>query len=237
MISGADLNRHRHRKFYILMTTIVVGAILILMLINDQGELVLTGSSIGVSEDSSKAEEKVLREEGVEFRLDFSAIPGVQEETKFKSAEIVFMDLSTNIKINEEEMELKGLEQVVMEIEDFEGEVDFDELSISLKGEGAKITVNGIVISTKGQMAISFGGLVYSALKISDIELGSVDLGEGSGRLAIEEKMSYDLNSEEIKMDNFKGDLGIGLDDENLIVMEGEVSSLSIKGDFDLILN
>jgi hypothetical protein len=216
-----------------------VGAILILMLMNEDVKefSFLTGSSVGVGIDS---EERILEEmsrgEEITVRLDFDTAPEVKESTWLKSVKITFDDLSTKVRINEEELELKGLEGVEVEIVDFRGELDFDEISISLNGEGDKLVVNGIEISTKGKkMEISFKNLIYNSLAMEGVRLSLVNLDEGSGELAIGEKLNYKLDNEEISLKEFEGDLSVGLG-ESLMVMEGEVNGVSIEGEFDLTL-
>lgn len=239
---GQPMGQHNHsRKFYILLTTIILGAILILTLINDEGELsFFTGSSIGLNEGVNE-EEKALKElsagEEIEVRLNFDIVPEAKEETSFKSVKVIFDDLSTKIKINEEELELKGLENVEMELDDFSGKLNFDEISISLNGEGARMIINGIEISTKGKMVISFKNLVYDSLMLEGVELSLVNFREGSGELALGEKLNYAIENEKLALNNFKGDLSVGLSNESLMVMEGKVSGVSIEGEFSLTLS
>jgi len=230
--------KHSHKRLYLLLTTVVVGAILLLTLMND-GESFdfFTGSSIGFSSDDEKRISRdVVRGEEIAMELSFDAAPEVQDETRFRSIRILFDDLSTKIKINEEELELKGLKQVEMEVSEFSGEIAFDEISISLKGEGEKLTVNGIEISAKGKLEISFRDLVYESLSIEEVQLNSVVFAEGSGELALAERLDYRLDNEEVELEGFEGDLSVGFGNESLVVMEGVIKSISVEGDFDLTL-
>lgn len=239
---GHNPHPHHHTKFYILLTTVVVGAILILLLVNEKGELSLTGSSVGIGGDVlSDEEEKAVLEDlsrggEIEFRLELDRAPEVKEETKLKGARVVFNDLSSKVKINEEELELRGLEKIEMEVEGFEGEVSFDEIIFSLKGKGDKIKINGIEISTKGKMEILFNGLVYEELRLEGVKFNLMVFGKGSGELALGGRIKYELEEEKITINTFRGDLSIGEDNESLVVVEGDLSGISTEGEFGLTI-
>jgi len=234
MVIGHGGRPHRHKGFYIFLMTAVVGIILILLLINDEGEFILTGSSIGIEGEEDEAE-KVLGKSEIGLKLSFDTVPEVREKIKLESVELVFEDLSSKINVNEEELELKNLDVVNMDIDGFDGEIDFNEISISLKGKAEKVMVNGIEISSKGKtMKISFNSLVYESLKLSEMELSSIEFGEGKGELLVEERMNYNLENEEVEVNGFEGDLSVGLDEESLVVLEGTVSGFLTEGEFDL---
>lgn len=238
MIPGHP-TRHTHKRFYLFLTTVVVGAILLLTLLNDEGEFgFLTGSSIGLEDKAAeeKALEEISRGEEIEVKLNFDIVPEAGEETSSKLIKLTFDDLTSKIKINEEELELKNLEQVEMEIEDFGGELDFDEMSISLMGKGNSVTINGIEISTKGKMEVSFKDLIYETLGIEGTKLNLMEFGEGSGKLVIGDKLDYSINNEEVTLTSFEGDLSVGLGNESLVVLEGIVGGISVEGEFDLTL-
>jgi hypothetical protein len=234
---------HRpHRKNYLVLTTVVVGVILILMLLNDnKGINFSTGSSIGLDNIiGGRGEVEVLDEiskgEELGIELSFDSVPSVKENTIFDSVTIIFGDLKTKIKINEEELELKGLEKAEMTIVDFEGELYFDNMGISLNGEGGKVVINGIEISTKGKMDLSFNDLVYNYFDLKGVELNLLNFETGSGKMVMEEKLDYTLENEEIEFKTFDGDLSVGLDNESLVIIGGTVKGIFIEGEFDLTL-
>ncbi len=236
---------HRpHRRNYLVLTTVVVGAILILMLLNNNDGLNFsTGSSIGLDniiggggEEEGAVLDEISKGEELGIQLEFDSVPAVEEDTEVGSVKIVFSDLRTKIKINEEELELKGLDKAEMTIVDFEGEVLFDDIGISLDGKSGKIIVNGIEISTKGKLDISFNNLVYGSLELEGIEISLLNFEMGSGKMVMEEKLDYRLEDEEIEFKDFEGDLSIGLDDESLVSMDGTVKGIFIEGEFDLTL-
>lgn len=239
MTMGHPIRPHHSRRFYIFLTTVVVGAILILTLIND-GESrfdFLTGSSIGLDEAEEQILEEELRENGeIEAYLNFDIVPEVEEKTELGSLRVIFDDLNTKIKINEEELELKGLEMVEMEVNDFDGDLSFDDMSVSLKGEGKVVVVNGIEISGKEKMDISFSNLVYESLELEGVELSLLDFEEGSGELLMEGKLDYKLDNEAIELTGFEGNMMVGVNNESLVTMEGKVNGVSVEGEFDLTL-
>ncbi|MBR9683847.1 hypothetical protein GOV03_04885, partial [Candidatus Woesearchaeota archaeon] len=207
-MSHHENSSHSHKRFYLVLTTVVVGAILLLTLMNDGDKFdFFTGSSIGLisSEDKLIMKESIKNSGEIEIQLNFDTVPEVQEETRLDLIRVVFDDLNTNIKINEEELELKGLEKVEMEVRDFNGELIFDEISVSLIGESTSVMINGIEISTKGTMDISLGDLFYESLDIEGVQLNSVDFSEGSGNLAMAERLNYDLDQEQILLTGFYG--------------------------------
>jgi len=247
MLGHPAAQPHHHRRFYILITTVVVGAILILMLLNDKGDLSLTGSTIGMYSDegaelSENDEAALLKElnskETMDFKFGFDSVPSILEkETKMDLLRIMFDDLNNKIKINEEELDLKGLKDVELMVSNFKGEVEFDEISLSLKGEGDKVVINGIEISTKGLMEISMRNLVYDTLEVLGLKIGAFETEEGRGELGIGEKLNYDLDFESVAVQGFKGDLSVGLNNDSLLMMNGIVRGIAVEGEFDLTLS
>jgi len=250
MVTGHAL--HNHHKFYILTATIVVGAILILLLVNDKGEFnFLTGGVVGVNDGggvvSEGSDEEELIDVGREeeefvggltgIKLDFNLVPRVKEETEINSIKLVSEDLDTKIKINEDELQFKGLEKVELGISNFKGELEFNEISVSLDGEGDKIVVNGMELSNRGKIEISFGDLAYETLDLTEVMLKEIELEKGDGELVIEDKMNYLLDKEGVKIEDFKGDLGVGLDEENLLLIDGTIGGITVKGKYEMVLN
>lgn len=237
-MTGGTGHSHQHKKFYILMSTLIVGAILLLLLVNEDGKFsILTGATTGFGGgERSELAAGSGEGTGVKIKLDFDTVPTVKEETSVKSVRIIFDYLGNKIKINEEELELKDLKDIVMEISNFQGEVDFDGRDISLSGEGEKVKVNGIEISTQGKMEISFSDLVYKKLKLEEVGLELVDFEEGSGELTAGERMRYGLAKERIKMSNFQGNLAVG-EGESLMGAEGAVERILVEGEFSLSIS
>ncbi len=237
---------HHSRRFYILVTTVVVGAIMLLLLAND-GKLGLTGSAVGILGastvsnaidgnpettplDTSKPTTKIG------LTLSYNTIPKVkQENTKISTLSIKFNDPQTKITLNEETLELKGLKSAELDINNFQGEIDFDGTSLSLNGVATKAKVNGIGISTKKAMKLSFAGLVYDSLKINGANLKSLSFVEGDGNLKVQPKLTYKLTyKDQLKMNHYQGSLDVS--ENRLVSLQGTASGLSVQGDYNFNL-
>lgn len=239
MTTGTVKHSSHGRRYYILLITIMVGILLVILLINDEGSLPLTGSAIGAEKGFEKGmEESEKGKNEIKFTLSFDNVPEIEETNTLGLLRLNFNELSTKIKVNEEELELKGLSDINMEIAGFEGKFNFDEEAISLDGEAERLLVNGIEISSKGKIKISFNSLAYNTLEALDAAINTVNSKEGSGSLVVgENKMSYNLAYEKVRAANFRGEVKVGLNNQSLMLMEGEAASLLVGGDFNLVVN
>ncbi|MFH1682296.1 MAG: hypothetical protein ABIA37_00715 [Candidatus Woesearchaeota archaeon] len=237
---------HHHKRAYLFLITLIVGALLVVLVVKDDGSVnPLTGSSIGIAGEEKEesismdtiAKTKTSNKGKVmDFSLSFDNAPHIQEETQIKELIFTFKDPTSSIKINAEELELKNLEEIKIIIINFDGKVDFDETVLSLQGKGESITINGMEISTKGKMDLSFSNLVYETMKISEIALSSLDFGEGSGSLSAGEKMDYVLSYDQLLVTGFEGDFSVGMDNQSLVTTKGQITGLSIRGEVDLMI-
>lgn len=242
-----------HLRFYIFMVTLVVGGLFFLLFMNDDGTSgnglisAITGySSANISEEtaeetSDQFEEfnqllgggsKVKNYRNIPMVLSFNRIPVVEKEAKISKVDLEFDDLSTTIMVNGDQLELNNLKEVELSIEGFAGLVNFGSSELSLSGTARRIEVNDIAFSSEKDVPIVFQGLNYGRLHISDIELKDLELGEGDGKLAVGEKLSYILDDEEVKMIYFNGALTIdkGARNATSLVMEGDVQGLYTGG-------
>lgn len=242
-----------HLRFYIFMVTLVVGGLFFLLFMNDDGTSgnglisAITGySSANISEEtaeetSDQFEEfnqllgggsKVKNYRNIPMVLSFNRIPVVEKEAKISKVNLEFDDLSTTIMVNGDRLELNNLKEVELSIEGFAGLVNFGSSELSLSGTARRIEVNDIAFSSEKEVPIVFQGLNYGRLHISDIELKDLELGEGDGKLAVGEKLSYILDDEEVKMIYFNGALTIdkGARNATSLVMEGDVQGLYTGG-------
>tara|TARA_Y100000310_G_C20608910_1_gene776974 strand:+ start:134 stop:877 length:744 start_codon:yes stop_codon:yes gene_type:complete len=239
--------RHHSRRFYILVTTVVVGAIMLLLLVND-GKLSLTGSTVGILGGSTVSKEGIkLNSEttsgsseatrNVKVNFNYNAVPKFkQDQIKLTSLLVKFNDPQTKIGINEETLELKGLKSAELEIGDYQGSIDFDGTSISLQGQAGRLKVNGIGISTKKTMKLSFSGLVYDSLRLSGANMASLSFAEGDGSMKVKQKFSYQFAyDDKITLTNYQGSFYIS--DYRMIYMDGVASSVSAQGEFNLNLS
>lgn len=234
---------HSHRRAYLFLITAVVGALLVLMIIKDDGSInPLTGSSIGIGSEvdplNSGLGNSAAKNRGdkTDFSVSFDRAPHLKEETQFSELSFTFKDPSAKIKVNSEELELKNINEIRMMVSNFEGKVDFNEAILSLQGKAESITINGMEISTKGKMDLSFTGLVYEQLSIFDVSVSSLDFGEGSGSFYAGEKMTYSLEHDQLKITGFIGDITIGISNQSLVTVDGQITGLVVKGAVNLVL-
>ena len=237
---------HHSRRFYILVTTVVVGAIMLLLLFND-GKLGLTGSTIGILGASTVTQAvtgksvDVVSDTGtlnqnIGLVFNYNSVPKIKQESiKVNSISIKFNDPQTKISLNEETLELKGLKKADLEISDFQGSMDLDSTSLTLKGVAIKAKVNGIGISTKKSMKLSFDGLVYDSLRINGANLNSLSFLEGDGTLKVQQKLSYKLDyKDQISMNKFQGSMDIS--DKRMVFLAGVSNGLAVQGDYNFNL-
>ncbi|MBT4651082.1 hypothetical protein HOC13_01015 [Candidatus Woesearchaeota archaeon] len=240
MIGNPTSHRHKN-KYYVLLTTIVIGAILVIMLINEDNNFLTNavvgedGSILSVQEKEIDVEGIVPKGERISLKVELDTVPKVSEgNVKAETIELKFRDLSAKIKVNEEELELQNLEEVDMLLEGFDGELEFDYFGTSATGEADRLVVNGISFSTKGTLEVSFKELSYDSLEIVNTKFESLNVNEGSGSLNIQDKLDYKLNDEELLISGFQGGLFINGTDSSL---EGEVDGFSVTGRLTMSVN
>ena len=245
---------HHHVRFYIVMATLVLAMVVFVLYLNDDNNGVsLTGAITGyvsgdegttettttqlstqeTNEDSSATPYLTKEESGREVNIDlsFEEIPTVeQSKVKIKGMELRFDDLSTKINVNDDRLELNNLEEVNLRISDFSGDFSLDERGISLDGTTKILDVNGISLSSKKEISISFKDLDYSFLSIDEIELNNLELPTGNGELKVSEKLTYELEQEEVKLNYFNGRLSINELNGTGVNMLGIARGIDVSG-------
>lgn len=246
---------HRHLRFYVIMVTFVIIGIFFLLLANDSENFSLTSAMVGIINDSTDSEAEL--EEGketatgesskeelgknprqavgkdfkeVSFLLFYDQIPTVKQETAVSEIVLGFDDLSTNIDVNGDRLELSNLQQVVLQIKDFDGELSFDRQSFSLDGKAKGLAINNIALSSKGEIEISFDNLEYSFLSLDDVELTMLELPRGNGEITLAEKLTYGLEQELVEMYYFNGLIIVDFEAESLVQMEGIARGVGVSG-------
>jgi hypothetical protein len=119
--------------------------------------------------------------------------------------ELDFDDLTTNIQVNDDNLELNGLSEVSLRLKGFKGTIDFDLNGFSLEGTAKRIEVNDISLSSKDELKISFDGLRYRRFSLEDVELKEVTFDGSSGSLRLRDKLDYTLDNEEVKLYQYIG--------------------------------
>jgi hypothetical protein len=248
-----------HTRNYIVIITLVIGAIFLFLFLNNNTEGVsLTSAFVGGSEDiatngegteshslfsTDKKTEEVIEvkkvdksKEDIELELTFDQIPEVNKESKLEEIQLTFDDLSTKINVNNDRLELNNLKSVNLKIESFEGNIQFNDLGVSVEGTAKTIAVNDIALTSRGEIKIAFEDLDYGSLSVKGLELKQLDLPRGNGELQIGDKLQYSLDSEELSLYKFNGELTLVREGETSLEMSGMSSSIGVTGE-ELTLN
>jgi hypothetical protein len=244
-----------HFRFYLVMVTLVVVGIFFLLLTNNGedkvglitssaiksfgGEGALVNSEVEASADEIEKDEQVFlksisNSNEVDVKLTSDAIPTISKKTKIKDMQLTFDDLTTKININNDKLELNNLKEVVLIVKGFEGNADINDEGISLDGIAKRIEVNGVTLSSKGEIKLSFKDLDYQLLMVDEIELESLELPNSNGVLDVAEKLSYTLEQDQVSLYHFNGMLQV---DKNVgLILEGVAGGVRISGLLDIDL-
>lgn len=245
-----------HTRYYIVMITLVLGGIFLLLLMNDeQGQLAITGSTVGlfkngtdaavensadIEEEQDRATTRTITQtfekqlerssREVDFSLAFDRIPRVIKEAKLDELQIEFSDVSSAISVNGDRLELSNLNEMTMNVLGFNGRVNFNENDISLDGTAKRLEVNGISLSSRDKIKLTVDGLSYEALNINNIELKDIEFDNGDGSLKVGEKLTYELEQDQMKLYYFNGLVAINKRNDTAVNLEGVARGISISG-------
>lgn len=244
-------SHHYHLRFYVIMITVVIIGIFFLLLANDSQDFNLTSAMIGVVNDSSQpsveiddegpvvfesfTKESKAKTVGKDFKevsylLFYDHIPTIKQETIVGEVVLGFADLSTNIDVNGDRLELSNLQEVVLQIKDFEGDIDFDQQSFSLDGTAKGLAINNIALSSKGEIEISFDNLEYNFLSLDNVELTMLEMPRGNGQVTIAEKLTYGLEQDLLSLYYFNGLMIVDFEADSTLQMEGIARGIDISG-------
>jgi hypothetical protein len=248
--------KKRNARQYLIITTLIIGAIFLVLLINESkndpsGSAVLNvkelGGSIleeggkikdviGGSDKEVKEEEKEeneVRLHRLSMRVD--KIPPInQEKSKVGLFDMSFTDFTTEIKINNEQLSLHDLNSVVLTLSEFEGNFGFNENGLSLDGKVSQLIVNGVTLSADDGITVSFEGLTFNTLSLAEVEFEDLAFSQSKGLLIMEEKLSFGIDDDEISIGLFEGSIMLDRTTLETITLDGQVDSLNIEGIFDL---
>ena len=241
-----------HLRFYLVMVTLVVGGILFLLFMNDSEKFSLTSAIVGSHKNESSGEELLTNEEifsadegaidevfskkieqnanEVDLTLSFDEIPNVAKKSKIRDIELHFTNPGAKINVNNDRLELNNLDEVILKIEGFNGDISLQRLGFSVDGTAKSINVNGIALSAKTQMKVSFTDISYDYLSLEDIQLEEVEFPVGSGELKVSEKLTYSLEQDTLKIFFFNGKMVIDRDADTLLTLEGVAKGVSAGG-------
>jgi len=252
MIHPHGPKSHHNIRFYIISATLIIGGILFLLSLNDTSDdFSLTSAITGVKENSLEDLEEsefkeldkvdlALKEETkeqvktVDIQLIFSKIPKIQKEARVKNMILKFDGLTTStIRVDDDKLELNNLNEVILSLDEFKGDMEFDSSSLSLNGVANKIEVNGVAFSSEKEIQISFDNLEYQHLEVGELELENLRFETGDGSLKVEKKLDYTISQEEVKLYYFQGKMSINNNNNfnNSINLEGAAKGISVSGD------
>lgn len=234
-------------RFYIVMTTVVVAGIIFLLYWNESKDFSLTSAIVGIAQnDTAKNEEQATTDEEsldnafgksarrnnreVDITLLFDQIPTVRQDAKVKDLEVRFDNLNTKITVNNDRLELNNLQQVSLQLNGFNGHLDLDKVSFSVAGTAKSIKVNDIALSSKGEIKIAFDDLQYDYLGLEDVTLDSLELPHGNGQLTVADKLTYELEQDEVKMYLFNGKVVVDRSAADVLSLEGVAKGISVSG-------
>ena len=236
-------------RFYIVMITVFIAGIMFLLIINNQeGKLFsITSAIIGDHNETEPVLEKVTKTRAmgdkvkesskeIEVVLSFDQIPSVSQEVNVQSLGLTFNEAKDSIKINQNALEINNVDQVNLVIEEFDGKLEFDILSLTLSGKVKKIKVNEMAFSSREGMDISISDISYSRLSLAGIGLSSLELPPGDGELEVSGRLSYNLENEPLQFFYFDGQLIMDKDNSTSLQMDGIVKGLSSGGELDLTI-
>ena len=251
---GPQHSSHQHLRFYVVMTTLIIGGIFLFLLMNNNtdGNFSLTSALISDTSREADTEETDISEESIipeneleetvsktakdgshkiDLSLDFNQIPSVKKEAKFEEIELRFDNLDTKINVNNDKLELNNLQEVNLKVKNFVGKLNFNGNGVSLDGTAKRIEVNDIALSSYGEIKISFDDLNYEFLNIKDIELKELELSRGDGHLAVSDKLSYSLSNEAVSIYSYKGGFTIDRNADTTLEIDGSAKGVSVNGD------
>lgn len=169
---------------------------------------------------------------GVSFHLSLDEIPRDKEEVSLEAITLTFTDFATEILISDNKLELDNLDSVTMTLQGFDGILVLKDGTFSIKGKTARVSVNNVALSSRGDLDILFDGLNYRSLTLTQIGLKDLTLNGGTeGRLDAGSKLSWALGGEQIGINTFRGDITIDKDAEKLLEMTGMAKEIAVGGE------
>lgn len=233
-------NMNQHRRFYVFMTSLVVGAILILMIINEDGSQtdIFTSASVAVdgdkkifSDTNNQQEQTIVSETDIAIQIHSSTIPDIpQSDVRIAALAIESRDTKNKLQVNQEAVDIQNRDHLKLSLKGFQGEMDFDDFTISLDGEVDGLSINDVGLSTKTKMKIVLHDLSYDTLDMKGITLESASMSSTDGGLVVPGRLDYGLDNDDVQLSHFLGDLSIGLDERGYAILEGRVKGFSVSG-------
>lgn len=223
-IQKGNMERHYRKSLWKRSKIIIVMAFVIILFILAFTSLPnfrtnITGNIVNEGVDVNKN-----YEEGIGISADLT-VPNLSSRESFEKIIIVGLPNSI-INIGNQKISLVKKTSVVLE--NYEGQIDIDELNINLNGKTSRILINDVPITSNiEQLKIEFNGMFeYSSLEIDDFSIANLNYIT-SGKLEIDKDTDIVLDNEQIIMSNFEGNLQIK---DKHFKIKGLFKKLDIKG-------
>ena len=170
----------------------------------------------------------------IEFEARLT-VPSLDIDGKFEKVELIGRS-NSHLQVGNQRFYLGDGKRNFLIFEDYDGKISFDSENIlKLKGKSSGVTVNGVFITpqSKDTAKVSLNSsLNYDSLEIgNDISISELSY-ETSGTVKLNNgDKIFNLNSEEITIINFQGNLLIK---NNEFILEGYVEGIDIVGDLNI---
>ncbi|MBI2668749.1 hypothetical protein HYX14_02820 [Candidatus Woesearchaeota archaeon] len=249
-MSEGHVSHQSHTRFYVVLITIVIGVIFIVLMLDNNKNQSLSGALAGTVGDerqekdtvagdssavsgSASAATKIKAKSGrdLAFTLAFSDVPTVKSKAKIQSVAVTFNQVPDQITINDDKLELSNLQQVTLEMLGYEGALEFSGHGLSVDGTAGKIKVNDVALVSKGKIDIAFSGLPYTWLKVEDLQMSNLPLGEGDGNVQVGERLNYELKNDDVTVNDFEGALTVDRNAQRVLALAGTTSGIEVSGD------
>lgn len=236
--------KHRMKTFGIIVILILmVIGLGTLMFLDFNGENGITGWITAIGGGDNAGTETIAGEETAdgfqldpEFSLTLNQVPSIGEEKiNADLLKLNFQNSGTTINLNEEELSLSDMSDVVLQIKDFEGTLKLnDDGLLTLDGEGKELVANGVTLSTQRTLDVSFQGLDYDTLVLDNAEISDLYFNDATGQVALNGKLAYQLETEDLSVTGFEGDISVSRGANKEVNMLGQVSKFQLTGAFYL---
>jgi hypothetical protein len=145
-----------------------------------------------------------------------------------KMLSIDFVNPSTNIKVNSENLNLSELSYGTLALSEWSGNLNASSGGISLDGKASRLSVNSVaILPEKETLAISTNELSFSLAKLDGLSVNRFSY-TSSGKVSINDgQVTANLNDETLGLKNFEGYIEITAGN---MVINGTVDNIEVAG-------
>ncbi len=197
-----------------------------------------TSSSKTGTVEKALSKEVAKSKKEVAIKLNVNEVPDISSKATVSQIELRFSDLTAEIEVNKDKLELNGLKEGVLKVKDFKGTVDFTGKEFSLDGFAKRIEINDVALASKGDLKISFEGLKYNYFNIAEIELNNLEFQDATGTLNVGEKLQYTLSDDDITAYYYRGTFVVDGNSSDSVNLDGTARGVSLSGsELDVNIN